>query len=110
MFEKLNKIRKELLPECEMIIDFNGIVSTPEEIKNVLANYCYKEHKDLIILKESMTPIVKIDSKTYIVRTDRLVGMMGGGRKSDSPYPLNYQGYGLGDQRLYVYPYDYIED
>lgn len=38
MFEKLNKIRKELLPECEMIIDFNGMVSTPEEIKNVIIN------------------------------------------------------------------------
>jgi hypothetical protein len=110
MFEKLNKIKKELIPKCEMVIDFKGVVSTPQEITDVLIHYCDDGHKDLVILKESMTPIAKIDGKVYIVRTDRLVGMIGGGVKLDTPHPLHYQGYGLGDQRLYVYSYDYIED
>lgn len=109
MFEKLKEYKKDLYPKCEMIIDFNGIVSTVNEIKNVLVEYCNKEEKNLVILKESMTPIVKIDDKVYIVRTDEFFGLMGGGRKIDSPYPLHYFGRGT-SQRLYVYPYEYNED
>ena len=37
-----------------MIIDFNGIVSTSNEIKNVLIEYCNEEKKNLVILKEGM--------------------------------------------------------
>lgn len=105
MFEKLNKFKKEFFPECEMIIDFNGIVSTSEDIKNVIIEYCNRAQKNLIILKDGMTPIIKIDGKVYIVRTDKFVGLMGGGRKLNSPYQLPYLGRGA-VQRLYVYHYN----
>lgn len=104
MFEKLNEFKKEFFPECGMIIDFKVIVSTSDEIKNVIIEHCNKEKTNLVILKEGMTPIIKIDGKVYIVRTDKFVGFMGGGRKLDSPYPIPYLGRGA-VQRLYVYPY-----
>lgn len=104
MFDKLNEFKKEFFQKCEIIIDFNGIVSTSDEIKNVLIEHCNKEKKNLIILKEGMTPIIKIDGKVYIVRTDKFVGLMGGGRKLDSLYPIPYLGTGA-VQRLYLYPY-----
>lgn len=88
MIKKLNELKKEFLPECEMIIDFNGIASTTDDIKNVLIEYCNKEKKNLVILKYGMTPIVKIDGETYIVRVDQFFGLMGGGRKLNSNYPL----------------------
>ena len=105
MFKKI----KEFSPKYEMIIDYNGIVSTANEIKDVLIEYCNKEKKNLVILKEDITPIVEIDNKVYIVRTDEFVGLIGGGRKLKSPYPLPYFGRGQ-TQRLYVYPYEYNED
>ena len=54
MLEKLNKFKNDFFPKCEMIIDFNGIVSTSNEIKNVLIEYCNEEKKNLVILKEGM--------------------------------------------------------
>ena len=45
---------KEFSPKYEMIIDYNGIVSTSNEIKDVLVGYCNKEKKNLVILKEGM--------------------------------------------------------
>ncbi|MDU2290378.1 MAG: hypothetical protein E7D69_09850 [Clostridium celatum] len=109
MFEKFNDFKKEIFPECEMIIDYNGIASTSDDIKNILIEYCTKEKKDLVILKDSMTPIVKIDGKVYIVRIDKFFGLMGGGRKIDEPYNIPYFGRAA-NQRLYVYPYEYSED
>lgn len=109
MFKKWNEIKKEIFPKIEIIIDFNGIVSTPKEIINVLISYCDKENKDLVILKENILPIVKIDGKTYIVRTDCLVGMIGGGGKLNSSYPLPYFARASIDQKLYLYSYDYIQ-
>ncbi|EEH97772.2 MULTISPECIES: hypothetical protein [Clostridium] len=109
MLEKLNELKKEFFPKCEMIIDFNGIVSTSDDIKNILIEYCNKEKKNLVILKDDMTPIVKIDGEVYIIRADKFVGLIGGGRKLNSPYPLTYLGRGA-TQRLYVYPYEYNED
>lgn len=109
MVEKLNEFKKNSFPKCEMIIDFNGIGSNSDDIKNILIEYCNKEKKNLAILKNSMTPIVKIDGETYIVRTDKFVGLMGGGRKLNSNYPLPYFGRGA-TQRLYIYPYEYNED
>lgn len=109
MLEKLNEFKKEFFPKCEMIIDFCGIVSTSDDIRNVLIGYCNKEQKNLVILKDGMTPVVKIDGEIYIVRTDKFVGLFGGGRKLNSPYPLPYLGRGA-TQRLYVYPYEYDED
>ena len=106
MFENLNEFKKEFFPKCEMIIDFKGIVSTSEDIKKVIIEHFNKEQKKLTILKEGMTPIIKIDGKVYIVRTDRFVGLIGGGRKLNSPYPLPYLGRGA-VQRLYVYPYNW---
>lgn len=110
MFKKSKEIKKELFPKVEMIIDFDGIVSTPEEITNVLINYCNNENKDLVILKKGMTPIVKIDGKIYIVRTDRFAEIIYGRRKLNSSYPLPYFGRASIDQKLYLYPYDYIEE
>ncbi|MBE6053971.1 MAG: hypothetical protein E7212_08675 [Clostridium sartagoforme] len=109
MFDKLNEFKKNFFPKCKMIIDFNGIVSNSDDIKNILIEYCKKEKMNLSILKNSITPIVKIDGETYIVRTDRFVGLMGGGRKLNGNYPLPYFGRGA-NQRLYIYPYEYNED
>ncbi|WP_426348637.1 hypothetical protein ACPWSR_12885 [Alloiococcus sp. CFN-8] len=109
MFEELKKMKKELFPKCEFIIEYPGIVSTPEEIIKVLIDYCSKEQKALTVLKESMTPIVKIDGKTYIARIDQFVGAIGGGRKLDTPHPLPYLNSSLRGQSIFVYPYDYIE-
>ena len=47
MFKKI----KEFSPKYEMIIDYNGIVSTANEIKDVLIEYCNKEKKNLVILR-----------------------------------------------------------
>lgn len=32
MLEKLNKFKNDFFPKCEMIIDFNGIVSLKQSI------------------------------------------------------------------------------
>lgn len=65
-----------------------------------LIKYCQRNHKDLIILKESMTPIVRIDGKRYecVVESPRLkVGsrMIPTGRRI------------LGYQLKFVYIYEY---
>lgn len=109
MFKKWNEIKKELFPKIEIIIDFNGIVSTPKKIINVLISYCDKENKDLVILKEDILPIVKIDGKTYIVRSDCLVGMIWIVRKLNSSYPPPYFACASINKKLYLYSYYYIQ-
>lgn len=90
-------MKKQLFPKPDYVIEPVEPVEKVEEIIEEVKKYFQKEGKDIVVIKADMLPIVKVDNKEYIVRTDKFVGLMGGGRAIDEPYPVNYIGGQLGN-------------
>lgn len=109
MFKKLKAVKEGLIPKYAMRIDEHEPICNETDFMRELKKYCEAEHRSLVVLKESMTPIVKIDGCTYIGRLDRFIGMFGGGAKLDEAYPTIHMGRDLGYKPIYLYPYEYIE-
>lgn len=103
---------EELFPKVKYTIEPSEPVETAEEILKEVKEYFAKEEKEIIVLKEEMLPIVMIDNKQYVVRTDKFVGLMGGGRDVDQPYPVRRFGGGLGNVGgfKFIYLYSYNEN
>lgn len=101
---------KKLFPKPDYVIEpvepVGGYIEILEEVKK----YFRKEKKEVIVIREDVLPIVKIENCEYIVRTDKFVGLIGGGRAIDEPYPINYLGGQLGNiggfKFIYLYLYD----
>lgn len=68
------------------------------DFKRELIKYCDEEKKELIILKESMTPIVKIDGEKYWAELE-----------SPTMLPFIYIAH-FGFKWVYLYPYIEAED
>lgn len=100
----------KLFPKAEYTIEPMEPVETAEEILKEVKEYFAKEQKEIIVLKEEMLPIVMIDNKQYVVRTDKFVGLMGGGRDVDQPYPVRRFGGRLGNvggfKFIYLYAFE----
>lgn len=90
-------MKKQLFPKPDYVIEPVEPVEKVEEILEEVKRYFNKAGKSIEIIKADMLPIVKVDNKEYIVRTDKFVGLMGGGRAIDEPYPVNYIGGQLGN-------------
>ena len=90
-------MKKQFFPKPDYVIEPFEPVEKVEEILEEVKRYFTKEGKDIEIIKADMLAIVKVDNKEYIVRTDKFVGFMGGGRAIDEPYPVNYMGGQLGN-------------
>lgn len=100
-------MKKQLFPKPVYVIEPVEPVEKVEEILEEVKKYFQKEKKDIVVIKADMLPIVKIDNKEYIVRTDRFVGLMGGGRAIDEPYPVNYMRGQLGNIGGFKFVYLY---
>ncbi|MBR6528206.1 MAG: hypothetical protein IKT45_09760 [Lachnospiraceae bacterium] len=98
---------KRLFPKPDYVIEPVEPVEKVEEILEEVKQYFLKEGKDIEVIKSDKLPIVQVDNKEYIVRTDRFVGLMGGGRAIDEPYPVNYIGGQLGNIGGYKFVYLY---
>ena len=90
-------MKKQLFPKPDYVIEPVEPVEKVEEILEEVKRYFNKAGKNIEIIKADMLPIVKVDNKEYIVRTDKFVGLMGGGRAIDEPYLVNYIGGQLGN-------------
>ena len=90
-------MKKQLFPKPTYVIEPVEPVGKVEEILEEVKRYFLKVGKDIVIIKTDILPIVKVDNKEYIVRTDKFVGLVGGGRAIDEPYPVNYLGGQLGN-------------
>ena len=108
----IKDIRNELIPKYEYLIEPSEPVESSEEVIEEI--YKYFNHKDISIIEKSPMPIVSIDGKKYIARTDRFFGLLGLGRKIDSPFPIRYYGGRLGNiagfKFIYLYCYDLSKD
>lgn len=98
---------KDFFPKIEYKIVPQEPVQTAEEIIAEVTAYFNNENKEVVVIKEDMLPIVMIEEKQYVVRTDRFVGLMGGGRKVNEQYPVPYysgrKGNIAGFKFLYLY-------
>lgn len=90
-------MKKQLFLKPDYVIEPVEPVEKVEEILAEVKRYFKKVGKDIEIIKADMLPIVMVDNKEYIVRTDKFVGFIGGGRAIDEPYPVNYIGGQLGN-------------
>ena len=90
-------MKKQFFPKPDYMIEPVEPVEKVEEILEEVKRYFSKEAKDIVVIKADMLPIVKVDNKEYIVRTDKFVGLLGGGRAIDEPYPVDYMGGQLGN-------------
>lgn len=110
-FERLIALKELLVPKYAMRIEPQDPINTENDFTRELIKYCNDEGKELVILKEGMLPVVKIDGKTYIARLDRNFGLMRYGAKVDTPNKLPYFGSGMGNfwgyKWIYLYPYQY---
>lgn len=98
---------KRLFPKPDYVIEPVEPVEKVEEILEEVKNYFRKEGKEIVVIKADILPIVQVDNKEYIVRTDKFVGLMGGGRAIDEPYPVNYIGGQLGNLLGFKFVYLY---
>lgn len=101
------KMSEELFPKVEYMIEPSEPVETAEEILREVKEYFAKENKAVEVIREALPSIVMIDNKKYVVRTDKFVGLMGGGRAIDEPHPVNYFGGQLGNVGGFKFIYLY---
>ncbi len=98
---------KKLFPKVEFKIVPQEPVKTVEEIIEEVTAYFKNENKEVVVIKKDVLPLVLIEEKQYVVRTDRFVGLMGGGRKVNERYPVPYysgrKGNIAGFKFLYLY-------
>lgn len=106
--ENLKKYKQELVPKYAYRIEPKEPVGSIEEILKEVSDYFETQGKTISIVKEKPLPVITVDGNDYIVRTDRFVGLLGGGRKTEEPFPVNYYGGGPGNivgfKFIYIYP------
>lgn len=108
----IKNIKNELMPKYEYLIEPSEPIESTEEVLKEI--YKYFNNKDISIIEQNPIPIISIDGKIYIARTDRFFGLLGLGRKIDSPFPIRYYGGSLGNimgfKFIYLYCYDLNKD
>ena len=95
----LSKAKKSLPETYTYWFEPDDPIMNKKDFTNELIRYCDKNHKDLIILKEGMEPVVQIDGKQYLCMLEQ-------------PRSVNFAGsfffmaktYGF--KFVYIYPYD----
>lgn len=101
---------KNFFPKVEFMIVPKEPVQTSKEILAEVKSYFKNKNKEVVVIKEDVLPVVLIDEKQYVIRTDRFVGLMGGGRKVYEPYPVPYysgrKGNIAGFKFIYLYLYE----
>ena len=92
--------------DYKLYFEPEGGINTPREFTDALVSWSNREHKQLVILEESMEPLVEVDGKRYVCRlADPLMGR----QKNPLFKALNIQGYThsvgpmLGYQWVYLY-------
>jgi hypothetical protein len=61
----LDKLKEMLTPKYTMKFEPHEPIINVNDFTMELIKYCDEEKKDLVILKEGMVPIVKIDGEKY---------------------------------------------
>ncbi|SCP96724.1 hypothetical protein [Anaerobium acetethylicum] len=107
--ENLKKYKQELAPKYAYRIEPKEPVESTEEILKEVADYFQSQGKIISIVKGQPFPIIALEGNEYIVRTDRFVGLFGGGRKTEEPFPNKYYGGSIGNiagyKFIYIYPF-----
>lgn len=108
-FDFINIINN-IFPKFAYLIEPDECIKSQGDILKEVEKYFKDSNKDILVIKEEPMLIVSIDEKIYIARIDRFVGLFGGNRKIDEPYPINYYGGPLGNvggfKFIYLYPYN----
>lgn len=103
-------MREDLFPKPEYVIEPKDLVDTPEAMIKEVKDYFSKQNKEVTVIKEDKVSVIELDGKQYAARTDKFVGLLGGGRPVEEPHPVNYYGGPLGTiggfKFIYLYPYD----
>lgn len=103
-------MKRDLFPKPEYRIEPEEPLETVEEVLKEVKSYFTKQNKEITVVKADKVSVIEIDGKQYVVRTDKFVGLIGGGRPIDEPYPVNYYGGQLGNvggfKLIHLYPYD----
>lgn len=107
---KNQKEKEDMLPKYAYMIEPGEPIETTEEIIKEINMYFNNQQKNVSVIEQEPLPIVSVDGKCYVARTDRFVGLLGGGREVDKPYPIKYYGGGPGNiagyKFIYLYPYE----
>lgn len=107
-FKHIKNIKNNLMPKYEYLIEPSKPIESNEEI--LIEIYKYFQDNDISVISQNPLPIVSINGTVYIARTDRFFGLLGLGKKIDSPYPIRYYGGSLGNiagfKFIYLYYYN----
>lgn len=94
----LKKLKEILTPKYTMKFEPHEPICNVNDFTKELIKYCDEENKDLVILKEGMVPIVKIDGEKYF-----------GQLESPRMLPFVYVSNTVGFKWVYLYLYNETE-